>query len=211
MPAEITHDDMFGQAIRLTMEAGGFSSVLEIGSFDGLGSTQVFIEALRNRESTPRLVCLEANRSKYDSLCLNTIEHSWVMPVWQSSISLASLTPQDFDRDVWNSPYNGLAYPRDTVRGWWEQTQRHLVTVSEGYLEATSDTFDVVLIDGDEFCGYDDFRLVKDRCRCIMLDDAYSAFKCHRANRELAADPAWYPIWADSTVRNGAAIWMRRK
>lgn len=209
MPAEITSSDSFGQAIALTMQAFGFSSVLEIGSFDGLGSTQVFIEALKARP-LKRLVCLETNPTRWQQLCVNTTGYSWVKPVCQSSISLASLTPKDFDNDVWQSPYNGLHYPRDEVHGWWEETQRYLACVREGYLEATSDTFDAVLIDGDEFTGYDDFRLVKDRVACIMLDDAFNAYKCHRANRELAADPAWYPLWCDSTVRNGAAIWVRR-
>lgn len=209
MPAEITASDSFGQAIAMTMLSYRFSSVLEIGSYDGLGSTQIFIESLRTAAS-PRLVCLETNPSRWQSLCLNTAEHPWVKPVCQSSISLASLTPKDFDRDVWSSPYNGLLFSRDTVRGWWEDTQRYLACVREGYLEATSDTFDAVLIDGDEFTGYDDFRLIKDRVACIMLDDVFHAYKCHRANRELAADPAWFPLWADSTVRNGAAIWVRR-
>lgn len=209
MTAEITKCDAFGRAIAVTMKAFGISSVLEIGSFDGLGSTQVFIEALANMES-PRLVCLEANPSRWQQLRLNTIAHPWVEQVCQSSISLESLSPKDFNRDVWDSPYNGLRYPKDVVEEWWNESQRYLSCVREGYLESHGDAFDAVLIDGDEFCGYDDFRLAKDRVRCIMLDDAYRAYKCHRANRELAADPEWHPVWCDSTVRNGAAIWVRR-
>jgi hypothetical protein len=81
--------------------------------------------------------------------------------------------------------------------------------VSAGYLETLNETFDVALIDGDEFCGYDDYRLVKDRVRCLMLDDAFHAFKCRRAHCELADDPAWSLVWADASVRNGAAIWVR--
>lgn len=209
MPAEITKHDPFGAAIAEAVRACNISSVLEIGSFDGLGSTQVFIEALRG-EDRPRLVCLESNPERWTALRDNTAAYGWIEPVCQSSISLASLTPQDFDRDVWGSPFNGLRYPRADVRVWWEQTLLDFAGVRSGYLETTRETFDAVLIDGNEFTGYDEFRLVKDRVRCIMLDDAYSAYKCHRANRELAGDPAWFPLWCDSTVRNGAAIWVRR-
>ena len=209
MPAEITLDDPFGKAILRVMQQGGFSSVLEVGSFDGQGSTQVFIESLREAKA-PRLVCIEANPERHRELERRTAAYPWATAVCQSSISLASLTPQDFDRDVWLSPYNGLQYPRGTVAGWWDETRRTLAAAGQGYLESTNDTFDVALIDGDEFTGYDDYRLVKDRVRCLMLDDAFNAYKCHRANRELAADPAWFPVWCDSTVRNGAAIWVRR-
>jgi predicted O-methyltransferase YrrM len=209
MPAEITPDDPFGKAIAAVMAQGGFSSVLEIGSFDGQGSTQVFIESLRGAAS-PRLVCVEANPARHLELRQRTAAYPWVSAVCRSSISLASLTPRVFDRDVWQSPYNGLQYPRKVVEDWWHETQRTLAGAGRGYLESTTDTFDVALIDGDEFTGYDDYRLIKDRVRCLMLDDAFHAFKCHRANRELAADPAWFPVWCDSTVRNGAAIWVRR-
>lgn len=209
MPAEITASDSFGQAITNTIRAFAFESVLEIGSFDGLGSTQVFIEALRHA-ADPRVICLEANPSRYQQLQQNTIQHAWVKGVCQSSISLASLTPKNFDRDVWQSPYNGLRYPRELVREWWDATQRHLGCVRSGYLETLSDTFDVALVDGDEFCGYDDYRLVKDRVRCLMLDDVFHAYKCNLAHHELASDPAWNLVWADSTVRNGASIWVRK-
>jgi hypothetical protein len=210
MPAEITASDKFGQAIAATVQAFGFTSVLEIGSFDGLGSTRVFIDAMAKLPGPKRLVCLEASPSRWQSLVLNTIDAAWVTPVCGSSISLASLTPQNFDADVWHSPYNGLNYQREVVRGWWEATQRHLSAVRDGFLERCGADFDAVLIDGDEFCGYDDFRLVKDSVQCIMLDDVFHAYKCNRANRELAGAPAWFCVYSDSTVRNGAAIWVRR-
>jgi predicted O-methyltransferase YrrM len=209
MPAEITTDDPFGKAIAAVMAQGGFTSVLEVGSYDGQGSTQVFIESLRGAAS-PRLVCIEANPARYRELQQRVAAYPWVTAVCRSSVSLASMTPQDFDRDVWQSPYNGLQYPREVVAKWWSESRWTLACAGQGYLESTTDTFDVALIDGDEFTGYDDYRLIKNRVRCLMLDDAFNAFKCHRANRELAADPAWFPVWCDSTVRNGAAIWVRR-
>lgn len=209
MPAEITLADSFGQAIAITVRALGIESVLEVGSFDGLGSTKVFIEALRHA-SDPKLTCLEADLMRHRELVMNTVRHPWVECVRQSSISMDSLTPRDFDRDVWHSPDNNLRYPREMVRGWWDETLMRLVSVESGYLEGTSETYDAALIDGDEFCGYDDYRLVKDRVRCLMLDDVFHAYKCARAHRELGDDPAWRLMWFDSTVRNGAAIWVRR-
>lgn len=209
MPAEITSADTFGQAIAGTIRALAIETVLEVGSFDGLGSTEVFIEALRHA-AAPRLTCLEADPERYRELVLNTIRHPWVECVCQSSISMDSLTPRDFDRDVWDSPFNLLRYPREVVRGWWDETMRHLLDVEAGYLETNRETYDAALIDGNEFTGYDDYRLVKDRVRCLMLDDVFHAYKGARAHRELTDDPAWRLVWCDSGVRNGAAIWMRK-
>lgn len=209
MPAEITLADQFGQAILQTIRAHGFETVLEIGSFDGLGSTQVFIEALRHA-SDPRMVCLETDPTRYRQLLLHTAGHPWVRCLCQPSISRESLTASDFERDVWQSPYNRLFYPHDLVASWWLDTQAYYAQGRPGYLETTADAFDVILVDGDEFSGYDDYRLAKSRCRCLMLDDVFHAYKCNRAHAELAADPEWRLEWSSAAVRNGAAIWIRK-
>lgn len=208
MPAEITRADAFGQAILAVVRAAGFQSVLEIGSFDGLGSTQVFIEALSHAQD-PRMVCLETDAARFATLSESVARVPWVTPIRQPSISLDSFTPEDFDRDVWESPHNHLRYPREAVRGWWDATLAYYHGGAAGFLETSRETFDVVLVDGDEFSGYDDYRLAKDRCRCLMLDDVHHAYKCARAHDELRRSAEWRLAWESSLVRNGAAIWIR--
>jgi predicted O-methyltransferase YrrM len=208
MAAEITQGDAFGQAITAVVRTAGFRSVLEIGSFDGLGSTQVFIAALSDARS-PRMVCLETDEARFNALTANVAAVPWVVPVRQPSISLDSFTPAEFAGDVWLSPHNHLRYPCEAVRGWWDSTLAYYHEGREGFLETTSESFDVVLVDGDEFSGYDDYRLAKDRCRCLMLDDVHHAYKCARAHYELKHSPEWRLVWESSLVRNGAAIWVR--
>jgi len=206
---EITAADPFGRAIIQTIREHGFETVLEIGAWDGTGSTRVFVEALSHAQD-PLLVCLEANAARHELLAANVAGLSWVRPLLGSSITLESLTPKTFD-EVWDSPHNRLRYPREMVRQWWDQTQAFLAEVNVGFLECLDDeTFDVVLIDGDEFAGFDDYRLAKPHARCLMLDDVHHAYKCSRAHVELAGDPEWRLAWEDATVRNGAAIWVRR-
>jgi hypothetical protein len=209
MPAEITLHDEFGQAIRSVICAAGYESVLEIGSFDGLGSTQVFIEALGHAQS-PRMICLETDEERFAALVKNVAHASWVVPLRQPSISLGSFTPEEFERDVWESPHNHLRYPHEAVRGWWEETLGCYHESVPGFLEVSIEKFDVVLVDGDEFSGYDDYRLAKDRCRCLMLDDVHHAYKCARAHHELKHSPEWRLVWESDRVRNGAAIWVRK-
>lgn len=209
MPAEITLQDEFGQTIARTIRAWDFKSVLEIGSFDGEGSTQVFLSALQDVPDR-RLVCIEADPIRYALLAERVAGLPGVRCVYGSSITLDSLSLVDFGTDVWQSPYNYLRYPRDVVEGWWRNSVAYLAAVKHGFLESSSETFDVALIDGDEFTGYDEFRLVKDRVNCLMLDDVFHAFKCHRVHEELRHDPEWRCIWASVFVRNGASIWVRK-
>ncbi|MCF7728843.1 MAG: hypothetical protein K9M81_00585 [Chthoniobacterales bacterium] len=206
--AEILLNDSFGKAIYSTIRDYKFTSCLEIGSFNGDGSTQVLIAAL-SRASNPKLVCLESNPERFKKLIRNTKDYPWVKNICDSTISLASLTISDFDHDIWQSCFNKLQFSYEQVSSWWKQDIEFLKNIESGYLESNDESFDVCLIDGGEFCAYDEFRIVKDRVQCLMLDDVFRAFKNNRVHRELLEDKEWKLIYEDPTIRNGASIFVR--
>ncbi len=205
---DITLNDPFGKAIYDTICSYGFTSCLELGSLDGEGSTQAFIKAL-SKTRNPRLVCLEANPERFKNLVKSTQKHPWVENVCDSTLSLASFSLSDFDKDVWNSPYNKLKCSYEEFKSWWEPDFSFIKNVTSGYLEYSNEHFDAVLIDGSELCGYDEYRLVKDRVQCLMLDDAFHAFKNNRVHQELLKDKSWKLIFEDPNIRNGASIFIR--
>lgn len=206
---EITLSDEFGQAIARTILTYGYSSAIEIGSWDGSGSTAILANCLSRTSGVPRLVCIESERDRFDQLAARYADLPWVTCHHGSSVSLASLTPQTFD-DVWLSEHNRLRYPREQVEGWWNQSQAYLATIAAGYLEDNpDDRYDVALIDGGEFLGWDEYLLLRERVKCLMLDDVYNAYKCARAHASLRGRPEWTCVWSSAYVRNGAAIWVR--
>jgi hypothetical protein len=91
------------------------------------------------------------------------------------------------------------------VRQWWDEQPE-----GSGYLDSlTTETWDAALIDGCEFCGWDDFRMLRDRVRVLMLDDVFRAYKCAGVHEFLRRQWAWQCIWSSEFVRNGASIWVR--
>ena len=209
---EITLNDDFGRAIAQTVLNYGFRSAIEIGSWGGSGSTAILASTL-GKHVSPRLVAMESDRMRFERLAERYRRESWVYCYHGSSISQRSLTPQCF-ADVWQSPYNGLRYPEEAVAGWWQKFVGYMAGKPggvPGYIEETpGERFDVALIDGSEFTGWDEFRLLRDRVSCFMLDDAFHAYKCTQARAELLSDPAWHLVWASSYVRNGAAIFVKK-
>jgi len=209
---EVTFEDCFGKAIFRTICKYKINSILEIGAFNGDGSTQVIARALQRKKSSVSLTSLEHDPERYRELVNNTLEFPFVSAVNQSSIGKASFTARNFEIDVWNSHYNGLKsqYSEEQVKGWHQHDVQVMESISNGYLEETNERWDAVLIDGGEFCGWDELRLVKERTSCIMLDDAYKAFKTYRCRIDLSNDPDWVEIWSDANVRNGAVIFVRK-
>lgn len=211
--AEITAADPFGVAIRRCVQSYPIRKILEIGAFDGDGSTQVLARALAgksDRDQQPALVSLEEKPDRFQNLVANTAQYPFVRPVLTSSLGWESFTARDFEKDVWASPFNGLRYPKTQVASWHAEDLAKIQKISRGFLEESTENWDAVLIDGGEFFGWDEFRLLRHKARCFFLDDAFFAFKNSRARAELSKDPSWKLFWSDPKARNGAAIFIRR-
>ena len=64
--------------------------------------------------------------------------------------------------------------------------------------------FDVILLDGGEFTTYYDFKLLKNRCKILMLDDT-NTDKCKLIVNEISSDSTWRIIKQEN-LRNGFLI-----
>jgi len=117
---EITLNDEFGRAIAETIRRCRVQSMVEIGSWDGTGSTAVIVSALKEMPDR-RLVCVEPEIHRHAALQRVVAGLPWVTTVCRPSVSQAAWTPQTFE-EVWRDPYNNLAYPEAVVRGWWNET-----------------------------------------------------------------------------------------
>lgn len=206
---EINKWDEFGQTIINVVQNNKLQTILEIGSWDGTGSTQCFIEALKAAES-PRLVCIELRNDRFEDLKNNTKEYPWVECVNTSSISKHTFLYKDFD-SIWNSPFNKIeTKDKKIVQSWYKDDMNEVFKFEAGFLDNDTLFYDGVLIDGGEFFGYSEYRLVKDRTNVLFLDDYYNAFKTNQVARELLEDSDWEVIAGNRHWRNGYAVFKRK-
>lgn len=205
---EINTWDEFGRTIIRTVKEYKLESILEIGSWDGTGSTQCFIEALRNQPN-PSLVCIELREERFSQLVANTREFGWIECKNTTTISSKSLSAETFD-DIWTSRFNKIKNcNKDEAYSWYKSDLELVRKCNAGFLETNNKCFDGVLIDGGEFFGYAEYRLIKNRTNVIFLDDYYSAYKTNRAARELLEDPDWTVVAGNRFWRNGYAVFRR--
>jgi len=206
---EISMNEPFGKSIARVIKERWYSHNLEIGSDDGTGSTQCFIEGMKELHHKG-LICLE-NASDDVTLLRNSVkQYEWVTPILTQSIGLGYLIPKTFE-DVWNSPHNmhtrtDSPYSHDVVQKWWNDDLATLKKNPIGFLDDDTQHYDAVLIDGSEFTGYSEFCLLRNRSRCFFLDDVHKAYKCCQVYHELKKDAAWLLVEENPEVRNGYAI-----
>jgi len=213
---EVTLADDFGRSISKVISDNNYRINLEIGSWDGAGSTQCIIDGMKKLEPNgynALLQCIEINPDRFKDLQNAIAIYPWALAYNMSSINRESFLPKSFD-EVWNSEYNNLErgvgkYPRDLVIQWYEQDVSRLTNI--GFLNSSMrrPKYDAVLIDGSEFMGYSEFTLLKDSSRCFMLDDVFSAYKCSQIYHELLKTPGWSLVCEGPHVRNGFAIFKK--
>jgi predicted O-methyltransferase YrrM len=98
--AEITLQDDFGAAMKNCIQGYAIQKILEIGAFDGDGSTQVLAQALAAKKGEKVLVSLEEKPERFKNLVANTRDYPFVRAVQASSLGWNSFSARDFEKDV---------------------------------------------------------------------------------------------------------------
>ena len=210
MNPEITINDIFGNTINKVISKFRPKSILEIGSGSGLGSTNCIITAIVNNNIKSTLTCMEADINNFKDLVINTKNYEFVNCINQNTLSYNTFLPKCFDTDVWDSEYNKLCYNREVVLGWYNRDVNIMKDTPQGYLDTNTTHWDVVLIDGGEFNGYSEYKLLKDKVTIFLLDDVHQAYKCNQIYCELKNDDKWELLFNLPHVRNGAAGFKRK-
>jgi len=209
-------NDVFYRAIQRLARTEKVSTILEIGSSCGDGSTEAFVSGILENPAHPTLFCMELSQPRFKLLKNRYKDVPSVRCYNVSSVDLASFPSEEevslFYRTV---PTNLNGYDLNTVLGWLRQDiayikksnapQKGIALIKkENHIE----NFDMVLIDGSEFTGVAEFKLVYG-AKLILLDDIH-AFKNHANYHQLLQDTNYELVEQDTTLRNGYAIFKRK-
>jgi hypothetical protein len=189
-------DDAFARDIQQYAAKSEYKSFLEIGTWNGLGSTKAFVDGFKDRTDDFIFYSLECNKDK-----------------WADASKLYAGNPklQLLNEVLWNEEPRDFytIFPQcltNSMYKHWNEVDLINMKKCNVFLNRPNlpEVFDVVLLDGGEFTTYYEFQLLKKRCKILMLDDI-AVDKCKKIVAEIEADPQWH-ILKRSNVRNGYLI-----
>ena len=190
-------NDEFSNDIRKYASDPNNKTFLEIGTWNGLGSTRAFSEGFAQRPQEDYVFySLECNADKCaDAAKLyadNPRIHILNEVIWNQE-------PADFYDIFPQCKSNPL------LQHWHEVDMLNMQKCAL-FLDRPEipKVFDVLLLDGGEFTTYYEYQLLKDRCKILMLDDV-DVDKCLKIVNEIKVDPSWR-ILKHVKVRNGYLI-----
>ena len=194
---QINLNTKFGKLIKKYSEDDNIKSILEIGTWNGFGSTKCIIEGLKNRKDDYIFYSLECNTEK--SNCAKNIYKN-INNVNILNEVILNTIPENiyeiFPEILQNSDYN-----------YWNSIDFENMKNKELFLKRTNlpDFFDIILLDGGEFTTYFEYQLLKDRCKYLMLDDI-NVSKCKLIVNEIENNLDKWEIIEKDNERNGFLI-----
>lgn len=215
IPPEIKND-AFYQAIYNLSKNESISNILEIGSSNGEGSTEAFVLGIKQNPNHPTLFCMEISKPRFAELKKRYENVSNVKCYNISSISLKDFPQESELFNFFNNTDNNLTqYGYAQVVGWLKQDIEYILNnnVTQDGIEIIKKennigNFDMVLIDGSEFTGQAEFKLIYG-AKLILLDDI-NTFKNYYTYRYLLEDSNYELIEVNSNLRNGYAIFKHK-
>lgn len=225
IPAEIQGGQFF-DLIKEIVKRPDVTTILEIGSSSGEGSTRAILESLALLPSGNKQVhCMEISAERHLKL-----EEYLKSDSRFKAHRLSSITSDDFpDFEEISNFYINIEsklnnYEIDTIRSWYEKDISYINANPEltpmdsngvkiGGISWIKNNygiseFDFVLIDGGEFTGFEEYMEIRSS-KYIALDDTQT-FKSWKVRETLLRSSEHRLISENLDERNGWSIFVRK-
>lgn len=170
-----------------------YKKFLEIGTWNGRGSTVCFAYGFKSRTDNPEFLSLETNEDLYKQSS----------EFWRDDLNIKIRHCRIFKDNELPTLDIVQSIHSDINKDWHEQDINNFKSAS--YIEVSPD---VVLLDGGEYMTYFEYLKLKDTAKVFILDDT-SAAKCKKIVEELSQNSEWKLIDKDPNERNGWHVFER--
>jgi hypothetical protein len=178
-------------------------TVVEIGTWNGMGSTKCIADALLQRFDNSKLISLETNKKMY-----NLAKTYWEQKLLSCNSFMKEKICLINGRIIEKEELLSLEELRgysNYILDWetWHKEDVFNIELCENVLNTLPLEIDLLLLDGGEFSTFSEFNKLKDRTKYILCDDTRTA-KCSKVVEELKKDANFQIIFDNQTDnRNG--------
>ena len=201
-PGQINRGSSLGEIIYNICLQEDVNTIVEIGTWNGMGSTKCIYDAVSIKSGDYSVNTLECNADFY-SKC---IENYKALPKLKNFNFILGtiIEPEEninpisnFDDKFFNQ------YSRLIQSGWRNEDVENCKNVKNVF-EIIPEKIDLLILDGGEFSGFAEFNKLKDRSVYFILDDTNTIKNYRVAN--LIRNHNEFEVLHDSNERNGFLV-----
>jgi hypothetical protein len=207
MTGQINLDSKLGKIIFNIVKDVDIKNIVEIGTWNGYGSTQCIKQSIIDNNKKDYLVySLEINESMYN---IAKINHD--LPNFHLLLGRI-ISEMDLNWFNWNEYFNSNDGYYDggfSKRKWLEEDIQNMRKV-ENVLQLIPENIDLLILDGGEFSTYPEYIKIGNRSKVIILDDT-NVFKCRKIREELLESNDYEILYDELNDRNGFLVAYTKK
>jgi len=196
---QINRGSQLGEVIYNMCNQDDIKSIVEIGTWNGMGSTKCIYESLVNNNKKDYVVyTLESNQTFYNQAVSNLPKLENFNMILGRIIEIDEVVDIDKCDDVFFTCSN-----RSDQKGWLAEDLYNYGKI-ENVLGLLPESIDLLILDGGEFSNYYEYLKLKDRTKYFILDDTKSIKNFDVAN--IMRTDSSYQVLIDSNDRGGFLV-----
>ena len=193
---QIKYTSPMGQVIDAYAQDTRFKNYLEIGTWNGGGSTYCFAKGFETRVAPFFFITLEIDEAKYNEANEKYKDVPYIQIEHGSIITEEMISNLD-----------SLLEPFESVNmEWLKEDVRNVLTSK--YVDLNGFIPEVVLLDGSEYLTYFEFKKLYESTKVFILDDINTE-KCKKIVEELDSSNDWITKHKVTSERNGWAVYEK--
>lgn len=198
MTGQINLNDEAGSYIFNICKREDVQTIVEIGTWNGRGSTLCIYEAIKNTEK--KLISLETWKEMYE------IAFDFYKDKDEVSIINGFISNQLLDFDSLDESFF-TDYDKNLKLSWYNEDLKN-INNCKNVLNQIPNEIDFLILDGGEYSSWDEYLILKDRSKIIFLDDTRPpTIKNFMAREDLLKS---HKVIIDNlNIRNGYSIFEK--
>lgn len=201
----------FGQQIFKVAQIKDFKTYLEIGTWNGQGSTVCLMNGLIKRQDDSKLYSIELMPEMFQQA-----KQFWS---WLESSAYAHqlvlLNGKIIDNGLMTQQQVEAHPAFEKVKTHYQlyyQSDQEQFNAANNISEQLPNSIDVAVLDGGEFCSFAEFEYILSQHspKVFILDDT-SIIKCSQVRQVLIDSTDWQLIYDKPEQRHGASIFVRNE
>ena len=207
---QINMQSAFGKQIYKLASNTHFKNYLEIGTWNGEGSTVCLMNGLMPRDDDSRLYSVELMSEMFKKA-----EQFWSwLKQSQYAHQLVLLNGKITDSGMMSRKQIEHHSAFKKIKKHYELYYKSDVdnfNIAPNIANKLPNNVDVAVLDGGEFCSTAEYEYVRDNLspKVFVLDDT-SIIKCAQARQELLESDVWVTVYDEPSIRHGASIFVHR-
>jgi|688.fasta_scaffold25334_8 hypothetical protein len=213
MSGQINLGDIAGDLIFEVSKRDDVKNIVEIGTWNGLGSTNCVIRAIIESNENKNFISIEMYEDMYNTALanlnsVNVLNKSGQNKQLSDYVTLLNGSIIDFEDVFWFN-HSEIDFNIDEHARLWYDKDLSLLKISKKVLSELPEQIDFLILDGGEYTTYPEWIKLKDRTRIVALDDS-SILKCSKIRKEIIESGCYNTLYDNLNLRNGFSLFQKK-